>query len=376
MQPQTLTTALEEEITNYSAKVSTDSYSMSVGELASMYQGEELNIHPEFQRFFRWRVEQKSKFIESLLLGIPVPPVFVAEQSSSKWDVIDGLQRLSTILEAMGELKDENGDKIPGLSLTRTKYLPSLEGKQWSSEDPEKELPESARIKIKRARLDVNIVKNTSDEIAKYEIFQRLNAGGSLATDQEVRNCILIMTNKDFFYWFKELGDYENFARCIILTERAEDEAFDLELLTRFIVFSVSNMVRLSRIEELGAFLTDEIVDIAGDVSFSRVDIKNAFEKTFDYLASTLEQDSFRKFNVNKRKYYGGTLVSLFEVLAVGIGRHLLAGRELPAPNEFIEKHKFFSTYDELNQYTKSGVRSSTRIPKTIEFGEKWLNES
>ena len=319
MQTQTLTTALEAEITSYSAKVSTDSYSMSVGELASMYQGGELNIHPEFQRFFRWRVEQKSKFIESLLLGIPVPPVFVAEQSSSKWDVIDGLQRLSTILEAMGELKDEDGKRIPGLAFTRTKYLPSLEGKLWSSEDPKKELPESARIKIKRARLDVNIVKNTSDEIAKYEIFQRLNTGGSLATDQEVRNCILIMTNKDFFYWFKGLGDYENFAKCIILTERAEDEAFDLELLTRFIVFSISDVAKLSRIEELGAFLTDEIVDIAGDMSFSHNEIKAAFEKTFDYLASTLEQDSFRKFNVNKGKYYGSTLVLLFEVLAASV---------------------------------------------------------
>lgn len=375
MQSQSLTTKLEAEITSYSAKVSTDSYSMSVGELASMYQGGELNIHPEFQRFFRWRIEQKSKFIESLLLGIPVPPVFVAEQSSSKWDVIDGLQRLSTILEAMGELRNEDGKKKEGLCLTRTKYLPSLEGKLWNCEDPENELPESARIKIKRARLDVNIVKNTSDEIAKYEIFQRLNTGGSLATDQEVRNCILIMTNKDFFYWFKQLGEYEKFSKCIILTERSEEEAFDLELLTRFIVFSISDMTKLSRIEELGTFLTDEIVDIAGNSSFSRDQIKSVFEKTFDYLASVLEQDSFRKFNVEKRKYYGSTLVSLFEVLAVGIGRHLLAGRELPLPDAFIEKHKLFSTYDELNQYTKSGVRSSTRIPKTIEFGENWLNE-
>lgn len=348
---------------------------MSVGELASMYQGGELNIHPEFQRFFRWRIEQKSKFIESLLLGIPVPPVFVAEQSSSKWDVIDGLQRLSTIFEAMGELKDEDGKRIPGLSLTKTKYLPSLEGKLWSCENSEKELPESARIKIKRARLDINIVKNTSDEIAKYEIFQRLNTGGSLATDQEVRNCILIMTNKDFFYWFKELGDYESFAKCIILTERSEDEAFDLELLTRFIVFSTREMSKLSRIDELGAFLTDEIVSIAGDEQFARKQIKDIFETTFDYLASELEQDSFRKFNTDKNKYYGSTLVSLFEVLAVGIGRRLLAKKNLPPINKFVEKHKLFSTYSELNQYTKSGVRSSTRIPNTIKFGKNWLND-
>ncbi|MEL6333394.1 MAG: DUF262 domain-containing protein, partial [Cyanobacteria bacterium J06626_26] len=76
--------SLETEISQYAAKVSTDSYSMSVGELISMYRDGELNIHPEFQRFFRWKVEQKSRFLESLLLGIPVPPVFVSEQAGSK----------------------------------------------------------------------------------------------------------------------------------------------------------------------------------------------------------------------------------------------------------------------------------------------------
>ncbi|MDI6631218.1 MAG: DUF262 domain-containing protein, partial [Thermoanaerobacteraceae bacterium] len=161
--------SLENEINKHSTTVSTDSYSMSVGELVSMYRDGELDLHPEFQRFFRWTDEQKSKFIESLLLGIPIPPIFVSERNDAKWDVIDGLQRLSTILQVMGELRNEDNEPLPPLELTRTRYLPSLEGKKWTAENSEQELPESARIKIKRARLDVNIVKSTSDEIAKYE---------------------------------------------------------------------------------------------------------------------------------------------------------------------------------------------------------------
>jgi Protein of unknown function DUF262 len=364
---------LEAEISQNATKVSTDSYSMSVGELASMYQDDELDLHPEFQRFFRWTIEQKSKFIESLLLGIPVPPIFVSERSSSRWDVIDGLQRLSSIFELMGALKDENGLNFPQLCLSKTKYLPSLEGKIWDSDIDENILPDSVKTKIKRSRLDINIIKNTSDEIAKYEIFQRLNKGASIATDQEVRNCILIMNNRNFFDKIKQLGLYENFRDCIVLTERAQDEAFDLELVTRFIVFSTSDELKLSRIEELGDFLTNELIERASESSFNLAEIEDSFRKTFDYLSEYLRQDSFRKYSASKKRYYGGTLASLFEVVAVAIGRSLLSGNGLPNSDLFINEHHLLGENNQLYQFTKPGVRSSTRIPRTIAFGKDLL---
>ncbi|QLA18159.1 DUF262 domain-containing protein [Desulfolutivibrio sulfoxidireducens] len=138
---------------------------MSVSELISIYVDGELDLHPEFQRFFRWTDEQKSRFIESLLLGIPVPPVFVAEREDSKWDVIDGLQRLSTLLQFVGVLKGEKGKEITPLALTRAKYLTQLEKKVWDSKDASFILPENAKIKLKRSRIDVNIIKNTSDDM-------------------------------------------------------------------------------------------------------------------------------------------------------------------------------------------------------------------
>ncbi|MFH7244867.1 MAG: DUF262 domain-containing protein [Spirulina sp.] len=363
---------LEQQIDTYSAKVSTTSYSMSVGELVSMYKDGELNLHPEFQRFFRWTVEQKSKFIESLLLGIPIPPIFVSERSNSYWDVIDGLQRISTIFEVMGELRDEEKQLKEQLALTRTRYLPSLEGKLWQSDVEENQLPESAKVRIKRSRIDVNIVKKTSDEIAKYEIFQRLNTGGSVATNQEVRNCILVMNNRDFFYRIKGLAELESFKECVLITDRALEESFDLELLTRFFVFCSSNQTKLSQINELGDFLTDEILEISkinqnGDLNQR---IESAFQETFRYLAEHFGANSFRKFNLDQDRYYGGTLVSLFEVVAVGIGRNLLAGRTLPNPVIFCERHKNLGSDNYVKQFTRSGIRSSYRIPKTIEFGE------
>ncbi|MEW6192226.1 MAG: DUF262 domain-containing protein [Bacillota bacterium] len=367
--------SLENEINKHSTTVSTDSYSMSVGELVSMYRDGELDLHPEFQRFFRWTDEQKSKFIESLLLGIPIPPIFVSERNDAKWDVIDGLQRLSTILQVMGELRNEDNEPLPPLELTRTRYLPSLEGKKWTAENSEQELPESARIKIKRARLDVNIVKSTSDEIAKYEIFQRLNTGGTKATDQEVRNCILIMNNREFYQWIRTLGEYENFRNCIIISDRAVEEAFDLELVTRFIVLTTCNESDLSRITELGSFLTDELVNRAIKSDFEVETLDRVFKQTFDFLADSLEQNSFRRYDSRKKKYVGGTLISLFEIVAIGIGHRLLEGREVPSKEIFLSKHQSLWEDDRLSDFIGSGVRASTRLPRTVAFGRRWLEE-
>src|SRR5437870_10728564 len=86
---------LKDEIAQRRAAIHTDGYPMSIGELINLYRDGELDIHPEFQRFFRWSNEQKSRLIESLLLGIPIPSIFVSQRENGVWDVIDGLQRLS-----------------------------------------------------------------------------------------------------------------------------------------------------------------------------------------------------------------------------------------------------------------------------------------
>lgn len=128
---------LKEEIDQGRATIHTDGYAMSVGELMNMYRDGELDIHPEFQRYFRWSDLQKSRLIESLLLGIPLPSIFVAQRKEDGvWDVVDGLQRLSTIFQLTGILKDESGQLVPPLMLRKTKYLPSLEGKRWERDSP------------------------------------------------------------------------------------------------------------------------------------------------------------------------------------------------------------------------------------------------
>ena len=125
---------LDQEIKARRAEVRTDGYPMSIGELINLYRDDELDIHPEFQRWFRWSQEQKSRLIESILLDIPIPSIFVSQREDGVWDVIDGLQRLSTIFELTGDLRDSYGRKLTPLVLTQTKYLPSL-GREKLGED-------------------------------------------------------------------------------------------------------------------------------------------------------------------------------------------------------------------------------------------------
>src|SRR6516165_6780799 len=118
---------LKDEIEAAQRRVKTDAYQLSVSEVVNMYKDKELIINPDFQRLFRWEIGQKSKLIESLLLGIPLPSIFVFEKADAKWELVDGLQRMSTLLEFMGLLKDPTtGNTKAPSALVATKYLPSL----------------------------------------------------------------------------------------------------------------------------------------------------------------------------------------------------------------------------------------------------------
>lgn len=364
--------SLEKEIEKRSQEISTDAYAMSVGELASLYRDKELDIHPEFQRFFRWTAEQKTKFIESLLLGIPTPSIFVSQTKNGKWDVVDGLQRISTVLELMGELKGEDGKAYPPLVLQKTKYLPSLEGMVWKKKrEGQTELPSSAILKIKRARFDIKIVLNTSDSKSKYELFQRLNTGGSIATDQEVRNCMLIMVNKSFYLWLDSLRKDSNFQACLPISERLQDEQYDMDLVVRFITLYKYDIKKQPKILEVGTFLTDEILKLAEDAAFNKKDTASAFAKTFKILANALAEDSFKKFDIQKQKPVGPVLISMFEVVALGIGYHCNMPSYTKSESELKKIHQGIWQDTQFTKGIGSGVNSSTRIPRTIAKGRR-----
>ena len=363
---------LDQEIAARRAEIRSDGYPMSIGELISIYRDNELDIHPEFQRYFRWTDDQKSRLIESILLGIPIPSIFVSQREDGVWDVIDGLQRLSTIFELAGILKDEDGNTLPSLTLGKTKYLPSMAGKKWDGDDPAISIGNTNRLLIRRSKVDVKIILRESSESSKYELFQRLNTGGSQLSDQEVRNVILLMTNPEAYHWISDLGEDENFQECISLSDRMLSERYDLELVTRFLVFRNLDEGKLGSVGDLGDFLTDQITSIAQSDDFQKIrEIEEAaFRDTFLGLANSLEDRSFRRYDVIKNRHLGGFLISAFEAIALGIGHNIITYN---IPTDFQKIEEVIKELWGIPEFTSrsGGVRAANRLRSTIPLGRR-----
>ncbi|MFZ2359917.1 MAG: DUF262 domain-containing protein [Anaerolineae bacterium] len=359
---------LQDEIDKTRAVIRTDGYSMSIGEWISLYENHEIDIHPEFQRFFRWSDFQKSRLIESILLGIPIPPIFVAQRPDGVWDVVDGLQRLSTIFQFVGVLRDENGSVLPPMVLEPTKYLPSMGGKSWEdSGQPGGAFTSAQRLLIKRSKIDVSIILRESDEKSKYELFQRLNTGGSPLSDQEVRNSILVMLNPDTYRWLRSLSENEDFRECIALTDRAIEEQYDMDLVLRFIMFRTLSEVKLKNIGDVNEFLTDQMIDMVSKDCIDTNEETTAFNTTFDILRRRLGSNSFHRYDPVKGRFMGGFLVSAFELVALGVGYNykelLSASVDVEAITIDLWKNVQFTSR------SGSGVRASQRIPNTLVLG-------
>lgn len=285
------------------------------------------------------------------------------------WDVVDGLQRLSTIYQLLGVLRDEYGHAVEPLVLGATKYLPSLEGKVW--EDPsseERSLPPDARLLIKRSKISASIILRESDETAKYDLFQRLNTGGSQLSPQEVRNCILVMLNREFYAWLRELADYEAFKICVSLSDRPIEEAYDIELVLRFVVFYRMAIDDLKQVGDVGVFLTERMRQVATDRSFRKNVIDSAFRRTFDTLLRTVSDDAFRRFDRNKGRHEGGFLLSQYEVVALGLGYNI---RSPIADAQIRDNIRSIWSNTEYTEWTGSGVTATRRLPRVIPLGRR-----
>lgn len=163
------------------SRVVTETGSYKVSLIKDIFEQENYNLHPEYQRRITWDNKKRSKLIESLIINIPIPPIFLYEYDYDKYEIMDGLQRISTIVDFYN-----NRFKLSGL----TEWA-ELNGKTY------KKLPEKIREGIDRRQLQViTLLKESaaSDERAdtiKRLVFERLNTGGVKLQAQEIRNAIL-----------------------------------------------------------------------------------------------------------------------------------------------------------------------------------------
>jgi len=358
---------LQEQIEAAAADIHTDAYAMSIGEIINLYRDDELVIRPAFQRLFRWSTYQKSRFVESILLGIPVPSVFVSQREDGVWEVVDGLQRLSTILEFVGELKAD-GAVRPQSVLVGTKYLPDLEGRTF--EDGERPLDRAQRIAFKRAKLDLKIVKEAASAKTKYDLFDRLNSGGAVLSDQEFRNSLIVMSDPTFMDWLDSLRALPAFQDAVAPSERQQKEQYDLELVIRFLALVDRAESSLRQFKDLRELLTDSAIDYAEDEEYDREGQKDRFVRTFELLMAASGGAVFRRYDDGSDRFLGKFSVSAYEVVSVGVAANLEVW-EKADPAALLAKVGSVWSASEFRRFGGGGINPTTRIPRTVALGRK-----
>jgi len=364
---------LTDEVLAAQRAVKTDAYQMSIGEIVNMYIDGELVINPSFQRLFRWEPHQKSKLIESLLLGIPLPPIFVFEAENGTWELIDGLQRISTVLEFMGYLKDSEGRLFAPSVLDATKYLPSLHNTVWESTeriadpplDKQKELEREYRLAIRRARLGVEILKRPSDVKTKFDLFQRLNAGGTVANSQELRNCVMIMIDAVAFELIKAAAEDPNFIGICSVSEDQREKQRHMEMATRFLVMTFCFYDGKLDVDD---YLNDGIAALLGNGNIAAQ--VQCMTQTFDLLHAAIGINALKR-HLEERPV-GKVNYAPFEGIAVGIGRNIDVIRRLPDPLAFLREKIASFWVDPVTIAVTGGViKAQYRLQRMLPFGQQ-----
>lgn len=148
----------------------------SLTQLIQMVNDGDIEIAPRFQRHFIWDRTRKSRLIESIFLGLPLPAIYLSQYDDGRLTIVDGLQRISTIKEFLED----------GFSLCNMEYFEFCNGKNFS----ELNLPGLQLRRFKQTQITCFVIDYRSPSQLKYDLFRRLNTGGKVLNDQEIRNCL------------------------------------------------------------------------------------------------------------------------------------------------------------------------------------------
>lgn len=353
-----------DEVNKHRTEISTDTYTMTWRELVSQFRDGDLIINPDYQRLFRWDIDQQTQYIESVLLAIPSPPLFLARNQDGKSEVIDGLQRISTILKffsgdggegekAADEEQDELGqnDITRPTRLTDGRLVPSLAGYTAAT------LPETLVRTIRYARITVMLLEKESTPKARYEVFRRLNKLGSQLSDQEIRNCTARLLGKDFPDALKKLAEVQIIRDVLALSDEAERRMGVEEALLRLLAVYYSEKQLKHQVRE---FL-DDFMEFAAAGNFKLTDETTArIVKTFELIHEAIPDG--KAFKLGNQ----GFSTNLFEVVAVGVFHNVAT----LTPDSLVARFKTLLDGPELKQLVGSGSNTRKKMQGRIGLGK------
>jgi hypothetical protein len=167
----------------------------------------------------------------------------------------------------------------------------------------------------------------------------------------------------------KDLSSNEDFQSCIALNEKSLEEQYDLEILSRFLVLRKIDLKSMSGLGDVETFFTDRMTEIAENQNYDLEEEALAFKRTFGILNEATAGESFRKYDIGKKKFSGGFLLAPFEAIALGLGYNYPDMTSQPSNL----RKKIISLWSD-EAYLASfgrGQDASTRLPKLIPLGRQ-----
>lgn len=340
--------AQRRQLADQRRKVDFDTYDVTVDELIRRVERRRIEIAPVYQRQFRWDEPRQSRLIESILLGIPVPPLFMATNTYAdehvQWEVVDGLQRLLTLVNFAGS---ESAREIAGLTDAPLKLeglhkLTDLVNCRFG------DLPQDIRSTLEDRPMKVIVLNDKSDLQVRFDLFERLNTGGIKLTDQEVRECVY---RGEFMDFVVSCAANENFRSVLRLPASRWKDGTPQDFALRFFAF----FERYSEFEHSVQSFINEFAEAASQEPRTQ-ERGSIFTATFDHLC--------RLFPDGIKSRRGGvTPVNLFEAVAVGAAHAISLNPALPhqVGTEWVHS-------EALRRLTTGPTNSRPRVAGRIEY--------
>ncbi len=289
---------------------------------------------PDYQREFVWKPDRQSKFIESVLLGVPLTPFLVSEDTeTSRLEIIDGSQRIRTLI-AFYENK---------LRLRKLEKLTEINSAKF------KDLPQKLQNYIKNRDFKVIVVENTEKDI-RQDIFERINTTSEKLTDAEIRKGSY---SGKFYDMVLELKEDLEFIEICPITEEKERRGEYEELILRFFAYKD----RYLDFKHDVAIFLDDYLDEMNESDFDKESYINEFKRTINFIKT------YYPFGIRKDNNAKSTPRVRFEAIAVGTYLAIKEQLNTLKPNlEWLDSEGF------RLQTTSDSSNNPSRLKNRIEF--------
>lgn len=330
-------------------RVSTKTFSLR--NVLELIKDGDLELAPDFLRNRVWTIKQKSRLIESILLQIPLPIFYFAEDGDGRMRVMDGLQRLAAVADFVGDGPGEI------FALTDLEYLDDMKGKYFN------ELAPPWRRRIYNTQIVAHVIDPTTSTAVMYNIFKRINTGGSPLSQQEMRHSISKQRSRDFL---KRCTHLPEFDRATGGTLRDHVRMNDREMTLRFCAFSLLGVDSYLKFLGMDSFLehATELLDSEKETSEAQLDeLADRFRLAMINSYEVFGDHAFRKWPL-RSEWISPINRPLFETWAIALSRYETAD-VTARKKEIVRVAREWMTND---QDYIAAITSSTGDPQKVRY--------